>query len=311
MSVNISARRIPFNIPKSFIAPTPQPSELIESTLVRAARLNGLDDSGGFVSVGRALKSDKIVLAIAERLLPGSASDLLLKHTLIPLQQAFVREATYQNHGRDWAFSSHHTSTVVAPIDPRHCPRCLEEDLDWHGFSFYRRHHQIHAVTVCGKHATPLIETQGTEWRLLPSDPQYKHLPFSALPGNENVPIAHKFRAVAEDLLELKCPIPVRDVSDKLRAMAAAKGFKFMEPSKVHPESFGYAFLQRTDPDAKWCRQLLERRSPGQEPANPAAILNRALYGQASGPFAYILAALLLAPGVESALTVLVPSAAP
>lgn len=311
MSADLSSRRLPFKIPKSFIAPTPQPSELIESTLIRAARLNGLEDSGGFWPSGRTLKGDKSVLAIAERLLPGSGSDLLLRHTLIPLQQAFVREATYQSHGRAWAFSPHPTSTVIVPIEPRHCPRCLEDDLDWHGFSFYRRHHQIFGVTVCGQHATPLIETQGSEWRLLPSDPKYKNLPFHVLPENDDTPIAHKFRAVTEDLLDLKCPVPVRDVSDKLRSMAAAKGFKFVEPSKVHPESFGYAFLQRTDPDAKWCRQLLERRSPAQEPANPAAILNRALYGQASGPFAYILAALLLAPGVESALTVLVPSAAP
>lgn len=64
-------------------------------------------------------------------------------------------------------WSYHNADLFPTPLVIRFCPMCVAEDLDAHGFSWFRREHQLAGVSWCLKHSRSLHQ--------LPAPMQFLH----------------------------------------------------------------------------------------------------------------------------------------
>lgn len=51
----------------------------------------------------------------------------------------------------------HNSGVTSNVVRWKACPNCIEEDLNIYGASYWHVKHQLHGVSVCNKHATPLL----------------------------------------------------------------------------------------------------------------------------------------------------------
>lgn len=63
---------------------------------------------------------------------------------------------------------------------PRFCPSCVQEDMGFHGVSYWRRGHQLPGVDHCTKHARSLVAAK--RWSM------NGHAPLNAVVVNESIP---------------------------------------------------------------------------------------------------------------------------
>jgi hypothetical protein len=82
-------------------------------------------------------------------------------HTLFPAFRAVASYLHEHNHGdpRDFGLLSAHAPRLMRN-DIQLCAECVNEDMDYCGFSFWRRSHQLPGVDWCPKHATPLYQVE-------------------------------------------------------------------------------------------------------------------------------------------------------
>lgn len=107
------------------------------------------------------------------------------------------------------------------------CLRCVEEDLDVSGFSYWRRIHQFPGIDVCSRHKWGLSTIQCNESRLsLPSE----HLR-EASPRNAELiatvvdhPVVSRYETIATALLRRNSPICVATANEVLEWRARELG---------------------------------------------------------------------------------------
>lgn len=137
----------------SLAAPLCQPEELANSAIGRAAVLSGVTAT----QLVRELTRNHSTIAGTPRAFYAMASHfglsnyrLLRRHTLIPFfgraKCAFTVDE--QRHTYKWASQLLTTGSISYGI----CPDCVDEDIQWHGFSYWRRSHALPGMAMCLKH---------------------------------------------------------------------------------------------------------------------------------------------------------------
>lgn len=78
-------------------------------------------------------------------------------HTLIPVFRAVASHLHEHEHGdiSDFGLLSAHAPRLMRK-DLQICTECIKEDIDYLGFTFWRRSHQLPGIDWCQKHATAL-----------------------------------------------------------------------------------------------------------------------------------------------------------
>jgi hypothetical protein len=185
------------------VAPRLLPDEWAIGYWGRVLLLNGLDgdasakdkqDFGRQLCRERGidLRSGERDLEVISRVAQISVAQLLRGHTLVPFNRAVSGAVD-----GDWLDDQHPFRLRSSGITMGHrtgfgalCPRCVEEDRVFWGFSYWRRSHQVHGIVFCEKHGCALRRAN-------------KGLISQPLPDQESVrPLAREEYELARDAAE-------------------------------------------------------------------------------------------------------------
>lgn len=155
------------------LLPRPYPDELFSSVVARAAYYTGLSTKALLVAVfGGKTKTAIPFLMATEvcrlaRLAGIEPEELILRHTVFPYSVAFMPEQERQRllaktlgpSSNEECIGTLSKSVSFGVRYRRVCPACIQQDLQRHGESFWRRSHMLPGVLTCAEHGVPLWET--------------------------------------------------------------------------------------------------------------------------------------------------------
>lgn len=159
--------------------PEPLPDELAAGHLGRVYAINGIRQSDRETRTIHKLVGDD-GCAYQETLasLTGlPISHYLFHHTLLPFFRAVQVGEPFSWRAVDQEFTVRASGHRANQLGAKVCPNCIDEDISFWGFSYWRRTHQLPGVCTCPKHQTGLLRTK-------PSSPM-KLLPQKALDSAE------------------------------------------------------------------------------------------------------------------------------
>lgn len=146
------------------IRPLPFPEELDEGYAGYVMRLNGMRTMKDLNRLMREWagcqdKSWREVsrLELISKVANLSVMDFVLHHTTLPLRRGITSYQADLPHGSDrnkkiwWSAAMREARTGAF-----FCQCCAQEDLDFHGRSYWRRSHQFPGQLICQKHVIPL-----------------------------------------------------------------------------------------------------------------------------------------------------------
>lgn len=145
------------------LIPSPLPDEMAGGYLGRIGQLNGLADEARIVAMLRLYvgsdAANRREHAVVELLASSAQSDLisyLRNHSLLPYRN--IISAQPGSDTQSWTHRSLLWTQGLKALRPASyfCPQCVSEDIDFHGQSHWRRHHQLPGQIYCAKHACGL-----------------------------------------------------------------------------------------------------------------------------------------------------------
>jgi hypothetical protein len=170
------------------------------------------------------------VLALA-RAAGMSLENFCQYHTLMPFLRAATQVHPNITHGaHDQLRLIKRSGLRLSVQQHMACPDCIKEDIDYHGFAYWRRRHQIVGVPWCDKHLVPLLDI-GEEFDVSPSANQNSHhvaalKSFDSLIAN---PIINRYIEIVSGFLQRKRPLSFTEASMKVNRRAKEKGIRVAE----------------------------------------------------------------------------------
>lgn len=152
-------------------------------------------------------------------------------HTLIPLYRAVASHLHKHLHGEpgDFGLLSAHSPRLMRN-DLQLCPECIREDVDYLGFTFWRRSHQLPGVDWCPKHSTPLHSIAGNQSDLLkPPHVVLERLGWDARQVDKTIeenPVVGRYAELVQVVLDFKSPIAPEAISPLLAEKARQHGLR-------------------------------------------------------------------------------------
>lgn len=218
--------------------PAPLPQEVDRGYLGRVLRLNGLTnekDAVTLMSVWADLAGKtKREISCLELLSKVAGMELLVfakQHTTLPLRRAITSYYPELPHGsREMPSMLWTTGMRQSRNEAYFCPQCMNEDLNFHGQSFWRRGHQIPGLFGCQQHAVPLrYVVDGKSAFLLPpssfinNSVEVDKVWVDETAHNEEI---QKFLEISSGLMDRDAPLDVIKVSALLKEKASRLGFQ-------------------------------------------------------------------------------------
>lgn len=173
--------------------PEPLPDELAAGHLGRVYAINGIRQSDRETRTIHKLIGDDgcaypETLASLTRL---PISHYLFHHTLLPFFRAVQVGEPLSWRAVDQEFTVRASGHRANQLGAKVCPNCIDEDISFWGFSYWRRTHQLPGICTCPKHQIGLLRTN-------PSFPM-KFLPQEALNSAEALS-SELYQATTENL---------------------------------------------------------------------------------------------------------------
>ena len=202
------------------ILPSVMPDELARSLVRRMCVLNGVAGPDALVADMASLFSAHShatspplwcdLLASVNRVSPQAFH---ASHTLLPFLRAVRPAAECFTFGsvRDRRESSAHGSHVDGFTKQTLylCPECTKEDMNFWGFSYWRRSHQLPGSVLCQKHLIGLQKIRTSTWKTLPHDALKSSIPFDAYITHsaKRNPVIQRYAEISEGLAERTQPV--------------------------------------------------------------------------------------------------------
>lgn len=152
-------------------------------------------------------------------------------HTLIPICRAVSSYLNDRKHGDpdNFGLLSAHAPRLLRN-DIQICPDCIQEDIEYLGYSFWRRSHQLPGIDWCLKHSSALRSVAGKQSDLLkqPSvvlknlEEDERRLDQTT----EENPIISRYAELVQVVLDFKSPIAPEAISLLLAEKARQKGLR-------------------------------------------------------------------------------------
>lgn len=213
------------------LIPEVMPGEIAQGYLVRLKAINGysslkvtsteLRQKYSYSADGKRLVQLPYLLAGAVGMPPEEFCRL---HTMIPFDRAVTGRLAELTHGStsNPAIVKFHGMKIPEPAG-RCCPHCVREDLEFWGYAYLRREHQLPGVVSCGKHEELLVWADSAA--ALPRSPiQILDSPAPITHGLEpsiaRHPVVSRYLTIAEAWLSGHRPIPL----DKMIAVLKVRG---------------------------------------------------------------------------------------
>jgi hypothetical protein len=160
-------------------------------------------------------------------------------HTTLPLRRGIVYLKSNVPHGSQTERSLLWSTGIRVSRDGSYyCKDCVNEDQWFHGYSYWRREHQIPGLLWCQKHLTPLNFVEDTTAFI--SSPT-EHATQSQSHPVELVKTAlansfiKRYLEICSGIMERDTPINGKQVSLALRAKAVELGFRTGNARKSMP----------------------------------------------------------------------------
>lgn len=205
--------------------PEPLPDELAAGHLGRVYTINGISKKDRVSCtihklVGNEGRAYSETLASLAGL---SFSHYLFHHTLLPfyraIQVAESRKWGMFNENLVARTAAHRTNPLGAMI----CPLCINEDVSFWGFSYWRRSHQLPGMYACPKHQTALLRTTlDSPIKFLPQDALEKAEALSSelsMSAIEN-PTIRRYGEICLEFLSRECSISTTQIVSCLQQRA-------------------------------------------------------------------------------------------
>ncbi len=154
------------------IIPKILPDEFWLGYLIRVININGLTYGGKSLNrIGKLFKIESdakptTIPVMLARMLGLSVEHVCRFHTLLPILRAVVSDDTSTvNHGDEsYIDIINCNSNMILKRELKSCKHCIEEDIEYHGFSYFRREHQLPGFNYCSKHNLKLIRSGRDEF---------------------------------------------------------------------------------------------------------------------------------------------------
>lgn len=297
------------------IAPLPIPSELAAGLLGRIGILNGWTTAKYALAMLREHLAGRhgidqntpAVYVLASAV--GMDPQLFVRmHSLVPAIRAIAPGSVQLPHGDPSNLNVLVKSGMkVDHLNGRLCAKCVEEDNEFWGISYWRLEHQLFGIVGCSKHQIPLQFARVKN--------PFEYLPEHLLGKSEqNVadesmladPIVARYCDIMHAFLNEDRPLPLRQVAHLLGKKANAVGLRASSNGK-RPLLSDIAVNELPD---LWLRRYFPRIS-GKEKGQFVSTLD-GLMASNHTAFAiqnYALAAALLWDSVDEALNEMLASA--
>lgn len=150
----------------------PMSDEFMPGHIARFAYINGFRSASTFIteltSHSREACNNGDPLEIYQRfcsLLKIDSNNYLGKHTMLPIERMAALEETMIDSYEKPRITHHRSALLKLNDKAFFCAKCAEEDVIQHGFSYWRRIHQIHGVNWCIQHGSnyPLSYVPGLD----------------------------------------------------------------------------------------------------------------------------------------------------
>ncbi|WP_164525474.1 TnsD family Tn7-like transposition protein [Siminovitchia acidinfaciens] len=157
--------------------PYPYPDETFYSLLARYNINSGnlkskhtIEDLYG-VKTRRAVSDFAICLEVLLRKIPGfplDAEEIIQKHTLYPYYSAFIpfdrvrkiKSKIINGESDVHTLMGISAGSITNSKSLKHCLKCIEDDMNKYGETYWHRIHQIPEVFICPIHNVPLLKTK-------------------------------------------------------------------------------------------------------------------------------------------------------
>ena len=204
----------------------PMPREMAESHLLRIQIVNGLTSRTEVIRLLQ-MESSGPNIPLLNHLADHCSMDQLeyaTCHSFLPINGISARPI----HGQV-TFSNRKEMTI--PVNqPRFCRKCIANDLELHGFSWYRREHHLIGLSWCTEHKDPLWWSS--------ENPRFDTLPHCLL-NTQNIQVApellidcekhqfvQRYNRILMQFLEFKSPLNSEELHLSLRSKAIEKGIR-------------------------------------------------------------------------------------
>lgn len=240
----------------------PLPDEFCRGHVGRISILNGFPNyTKGItgirqhVSTADACYGESIVTAIAKACKMGTIAYARL-HTLMPYLECMTKDVSKSAEAR-WTENVLTRMGMTAPKKAAFlCSVCVEEDISFWGYSYWRRMHQLPGVLQCHKHGRGLKQIEG--WDAFEKLPQ--HWMASGLDKNQSnlnsmadLPLIRRFSTVSQAFLDMEHPLPQDLMKRSLRFEAACKSINCRTNEN---NNFRFNQFVRMNCDLAWLNHL-------------------------------------------------------
>lgn len=245
--------------------PELMPDELIVGYLGRIGAVNGIRNESELRTVLRksykqqnGQDSDGSLIEHLAQLSGMNTYHLACHHTLIPLFRAVASHLNDHLHGdpSDFGLIAAHAPRLIRR-DLQLCPDCMREDIDYLGFTFWRRSHQLPGIDWCEKHATAL-HSIGKHSNLLKQPHNVEEgLGSNAIQldkSTEENAVIYRYSELVKIILDFKSPIAPEAISASLAEKARQKGLRITPTgsravlSDIIPDYLPTAWMKRHFP---------------------------------------------------------------
>lgn len=210
----------------SLCVPTLMPDEFFEGYLGRISLVNGLTVR---TDINRILakwikqqhpdKTLKVIPAAycLSKLLNIDVEKFIRQHTLAPITSALKSKLNLNKTDKCEQQNLHGMLIITSKKIKKSacfCASCVDEDLDYHGFSFWRRSHQLSGIDWCIKHNTPLLEAKED----MPYTTQPAFYLFNKRFAEVNIekylfhPIIQRYSQLIQEVIDLNEPLDYKVV---------------------------------------------------------------------------------------------------
>jgi hypothetical protein len=210
----------------SLIVPALMPDELLLGYFGRFGFVNGYLD---YLTAKKTIKNIfvnhfhkeyqyPLALQLAH-ILNIEPEKIVANHTLVPI----MRRIDHQN------IPSHNVGVLkaleysLAKLNVCFCENCISEDLNFIGYTYWRRSHQIHGIDFCSKHGTPLMmATDENAHYLCPYkiSKSRKFLQQNITLSEYGNPVIQKYIELIEGYLEIQSTINFKNLMKMLNHSA-------------------------------------------------------------------------------------------
>jgi hypothetical protein len=152
------------------------PSELGAGYLIRLSKINGYINKK--ITIEKLRKEfmrmdDNANISISillSRALGISTEQFCRFHTILPALRSVTSHLPYIRHGDLSQPQLIKTNTnFLFRNEFKACSKCVQEDIEYHGFSYYRREHQLPGFDFCSKHNQKLVKSE-SEYSVSPDE---------------------------------------------------------------------------------------------------------------------------------------------